>query len=166
MQDEEIERAVRNVESLGLRVKLGANIRLQRGNYAGTPYQQVEDLHAMFRDREVKAVWSGRGGSGCALLLPLLDYGLILRANPKVFVGFSDTTALHLGILRHARIVTFHGPAGHHRRSRPIRSSTCAPRFMDPRRDIRDRAESGIRRADDSSRASPPGLWSAGTSRC
>ena len=110
MEDAQIERAVRNIESLGLRVKLGANVRLQRGNYAGTPYQQVQDLHGMFLDRDVKGVWSGRGGSGNSLLLPLLDYRLI-RANPKVFVGFSDTTALHLAIHRLAGLVTFHGPA-------------------------------------------------------
>ena len=110
MEEAQVERAVANIESLGLRVKLGANVRLRRANYAGTPYQQAEDLHAMFRDREVKAVWSGRGGSGCSLLLPLLDYRLI-RANPKVFMGYSDTTALHLGIHRLAGLVTFHGPA-------------------------------------------------------
>jgi muramoyltetrapeptide carboxypeptidase len=90
---------------------MGANIRLRRGNYAGTPYQQVEDFHAMFRDPDVKAVWSGRGGSGCSLLLPLIDYRLV-RAHAKVFVGLSDATAIHLALLRHARIVTFHGPAG------------------------------------------------------
>jgi muramoyltetrapeptide carboxypeptidase len=111
MDDAQIERAVRNIESMGLRVKLGANIRLQRGNYAGTPEQQVADFHAMARDREVKAIWCGRGGSGCSLLLPLLDYRLI-RANAKVIVGMSDVTALHLAILRRAGLVTFHGPAG------------------------------------------------------
>lgn len=111
MEDGEIERAVRNIESLGLRVKTGANIRLHRGNYAGTPYQQADDFHAMVRDREVKAIWSGRGGSGCSLLLPLVDYALV-RAHPKVIVGFSDFTALHSAILRRSRLVTFHGPAG------------------------------------------------------
>src|SRR5258706_4590297 len=111
MTDDEIEKSVSNIESLGLRVRLGANLRLRRGTYAGTPYQQVEDLHAMFRDREVKAIWSGRGGSGTSVILPLLDYRLI-RAHPKVVVGFSDTTALHLAILRHSGLVTFHGPAG------------------------------------------------------
>ncbi len=131
MEDDEIERAVRNIESMGLRVKTGVSIRLRRGNYAGTPYQQVADLHEMFRDREVQAVWSGRGGSGCALLLPLLDYRLI-RANPKVFVGFSDTTALHLGILRHARMVTFHGPAGVSTFS-PYSVAHMRAAFMDPR---------------------------------
>jgi muramoyltetrapeptide carboxypeptidase len=111
IEDDQIERAVRNIESLGLAVKTGANIRLRRGNYAGTAYQQVQDFHAMVRDRDVKAIWSARGGSGCSLMLPLLDYGLI-RAHAKVFVGLSDATALHLAIHRHARIVTFHGPAG------------------------------------------------------
>lgn len=111
MDDAQIERAVRNIESMGLKVKPGANIRLRRGNYSGTPYQQVEDLHAMVRDREVKAIWCGRGGSGCSLLLPLLDYRLI-RAHAKVIIGLSDVTALHLAILRHAGLVTFHGPAG------------------------------------------------------
>ncbi len=111
MEDAQIERAVRNIESIGLRVKLGDNVRLRRGNYAGTPAQQVADLHAMFLDREVRAIWSGRGGSGAALLLPLLDYGLI-RRNAKVLVGFSDTTALHLALQRYAGLVTFHGPSG------------------------------------------------------
>lgn len=111
MSDDEIERAVRNIESLGLRVKTGANIRLKRGNYAGTAAQQVQDLHAAFLDPEVRAVWGGRGGSGCSALLPLLDYGLI-RGHAKILVGFSDVTALHLAIHRHAGLVTFHGPAG------------------------------------------------------
>lgn len=131
MTPEEIERAVRNIESLGLRVKLGANLGLRRGNYAGMPYQQVEDVHAMFRDPDVKAIWSGRGGSGCALLLPLLDYRLI-RANAKVLVGFSDTTALHLGIARHSRIVTFHGPAGISTFS-PYSVEHMRAMFMEPR---------------------------------
>lgn len=131
MTDEHIERSVRNIESLGLRVKTGDNIRLRRGNYAGTPYQQAQDFHAMVRDREVKAIWSGRGGSGCSLLLPLLDYALI-RANAKVIVGLSDVTALHLAILRHAGLVTFHGPAGistfSEYSTRYLRAA-----FMDPR---------------------------------
>src|SRR5438876_7757697 len=131
MQDDEIERAVRNIESMDLRVKMGANIRLRRGNYAGTPYQQVQDIHAMFRDPEVKAVWSGRGGSGCSLLLPLLDYRMI-RAHAKVFVGLSDATALHLAIGRYAGIVTFHGPAGISTFS-PYSVAYLRAAFMEPR---------------------------------
>jgi muramoyltetrapeptide carboxypeptidase len=111
MEDRHVELAVSNLESFGLRVRLGDNIRLRRGNYAGTPFQQVQDFHAMVRDREVKAIWCGRGGSGGSLMLPLLDYQLI-RAHPKVIVGFSDFTAALLAITRHAGLVTFHGPVG------------------------------------------------------
>jgi muramoyltetrapeptide carboxypeptidase len=110
MSDDEIQTGTRHIESLGLRVRHGDNIRLRRGNYAGTPAQQVQDLHAMFEDRDVKAVWGGRGGSGGSLMLPLVRYDL-LRANPKILVGFSDVTALHLAVHRHAGLVTFHGPA-------------------------------------------------------
>jgi muramoyltetrapeptide carboxypeptidase len=131
MTDEHIEHAVRNIESLGLRVKAGANIRLRRGNYAGTPYQQVADFHAMVRDPEVKAIWSGRGGSGGSLMLPLVDYALV-RANAKVIVGFSDTTALHLAVLRRAGLVTFHGPAAISTFSE-YSSAGLRATFMEPR---------------------------------
>lgn len=107
--DAAIEKAVRHIESLGFRVKQGAWLREVWGNYGGTVAARIADLHGMFRDPEVKAVWAIRGGSGCISLLKHLDYALI-RANPKVLLGYSDITALHLAIRRHAGLVTFHGP--------------------------------------------------------
>lgn len=107
--EDAIARAVRNVESLGLRAMLGANIRAVHGNYAGTVQQRLDDLHAAFRDSEVKAIWAIRGGSGCISLLALIDYALI-RVNPKIVLGYSDITALHLAIARQTGLVTFHGP--------------------------------------------------------
>lgn len=107
--DATIERCVRNLEALGFSVKTSANIRKGWGGYAGTIQERVDDMHAMFADREVKGLWVARGGSGAAALLPHLDYGLIAR-NPKILVGYSDITALHLAIQSRARLVTFHGP--------------------------------------------------------
>ena len=107
--DRSIEKAVRNIETLGFKVKPGANLREVHGNYAGSVQQRLDDLHAMFADPEVKAIWCIRGGSGCISLLAHLDYKLI-RSHPKVLLGYSDITALHLAIQRHARLVTFHGP--------------------------------------------------------
>ncbi|MEJ7713396.1 MAG: LD-carboxypeptidase [Pyrinomonadaceae bacterium] len=63
----------------------------------------------MFRDPDVRGVFCIRGGYGSAHLLDRVDYDLI-RRNPKVFVGYSDITALHLAIHQHAGLVTFHGP--------------------------------------------------------
>ncbi|UGQ46492.1 S66 peptidase family protein [Massilia endophytica] len=104
-----IEKAVRNIEALGFKVKLGRNLEAVFGNYAGVWQQRLDDFHGMFADPEVKAIWAIRGGSGAMQLLPHLDYGLI-RKNPKILVGYSDITALHLAIHRHVGLVTFHGP--------------------------------------------------------
>jgi muramoyltetrapeptide carboxypeptidase len=109
MDDAVFERGVKNLESYGFKVKTGDNIRAARGGYAGTVAQRLADLHAMFLDKDVKAIWAARGGSGCTALLPGIRYDLI-RNNPKILVGYSDITALHLAIYRHAGLVTFHGP--------------------------------------------------------
>ena len=107
--DASIEKAVQHIEALGFRVKPGTYLRDVWGNYGGTVAARIADLHAMFRDPEVKAIWAIRGGSGCISLLRHLDYRLI-RTHPKILLGYSDITALHLAIHRHAGLVTFHGP--------------------------------------------------------
>jgi muramoyltetrapeptide carboxypeptidase len=104
-----IERGVRYLESLGYRVKLGTHLLKVVGYLAGTDEERVEDLHAMFRDKRVKAILCVRGGYGTPRILHLLDYTLI-RRNPKIFSGFSDITALHLAIWKKTRLITFHGP--------------------------------------------------------
>ena len=104
-----IEKAIRNIEALGLRVKVGTYLRAVHGNYAGSVQQRLADLHAMFADPEVKMIWPIRGGSGCISLLSRLDYGLI-RRNPKILIGYSDITALHLAIHNKVGLVSFHGP--------------------------------------------------------
>ena len=106
-----IDKAIANTEALGFRVKLGRYLEEVNGNYAGPWQHRVEDLHGMFADPGVKAIWAIRGGSGAMQLLPHLDYGL-MRRHPKILVGYSDITALHLAIHRHAGLVTFHGPVG------------------------------------------------------
>ena len=115
--DGAVDKAVRNIEALGFRVKTGRYLREVFGNYAGSSEQRVADLHAMFLDPEVKAIWPIRGGSGCISLLSSLDYDLI-RRNPKVLIGYSDITALHLAIYKQTGLVTFHGP---------VASSTMTP---------------------------------------
>jgi muramoyltetrapeptide carboxypeptidase len=105
VDDALIEKCVKNLEAFGMRVKVSANIRAARGGYAGTVAQRVDDLHAMFLDKEVKAIWAARGGSGCIRLLPEINYSLI-RNHPKILVGYSDITALLLAIYRHAGLVT------------------------------------------------------------
>jgi muramoyltetrapeptide carboxypeptidase len=107
--EEGIARASARIAQLGFRVREGKNLRAVHGNYGGTVRQRVEDLHAMFADPEVRAIWCIRGGSGCISLLSSLDYGLI-RKHPTILLGYSDITALHLALYRMAGLVSFHGP--------------------------------------------------------
>ncbi len=106
---ENIQRYVKNIESLGLTVKLSKNLTARWGGYGGRIQERVDDLHAMFADPTIHAVWAARGGSGASGLLPYIDFDLI-RSNPKILVGYSDITALHLAFFHRAGLVTFHGP--------------------------------------------------------
>lgn len=97
------------MQALGFKVKTGAHYASRYGHLAGTDAERAGDLNAMFADKQVKAIICVRGGSGAARLLPLLDYDLV-RANPKVLLGYSDITALHCAIQAKTGLVTFHGP--------------------------------------------------------
>jgi muramoyltetrapeptide carboxypeptidase len=77
--------------------------------YAGTVAERVDDLHAAFADTSIDGIVCTRGGWGSAELLPYLDAALI-KANPKVFVGYSDHTSLHIWMRKFGGLVTFHGP--------------------------------------------------------
>jgi muramoyltetrapeptide carboxypeptidase len=63
----------------------------------------------MFEDPAVKAIFCARGGYGSMRLLPHLEFDVI-RNHPKIFVGFSDVTALLAVLYRQCGFVTFHGP--------------------------------------------------------
>lgn len=127
---EAVARAVAKIEGMGFKVRPGANLMAIYGNYAGSVEQRLDDLHAMFSDPEVRAIWCIRGGSGCISLLASIDYALV-RARPKILIGYSDITALHLALLRHAGLVTFHGPvAGSGRSDYAMRHMLAV--LMDP----------------------------------
>jgi muramoyltetrapeptide carboxypeptidase len=77
--------------------------------YAGTVEQRVADLHAAFADPAIDGILCTRGGWGSAELLPYLNADWV-RANPKVFLGYSDHTSLHMWLAREAGLVSFYGP--------------------------------------------------------
>lgn len=101
--------ARRTVEFLGLKWKTGRNLGKRNGYLGGSVDERVTDLHEAFLDPEVKAIFCTRGGYGSAMLLDRIDFELI-RKHPKIFLGYSDITALHLGIHQKSKIITFHGP--------------------------------------------------------
>jgi muramoyltetrapeptide carboxypeptidase len=77
--------------------------------YAGTAQERVADLHAAFADETIDGVICTRGGWGSAELLPMLDRELV-RANPKVFVGYSDHTSLHAWFWNECGMATSYAP--------------------------------------------------------
>jgi len=104
-----VEHGVKYLESLGYRVKIGANVGKNHGYLAGTDQERVDDLHYMFKDKTVKAIFTLRGGYGAFRLLDKIDYRLI-KNNPKIFVGYSEITSLQMAFFQKAGLITFAGP--------------------------------------------------------
>ncbi len=103
-----LDKAITYIEQLGYRVHLAKNVFRKRGYLAGTDAQRAEDLHELFSNRYVKAIFAARGGFGTQRILPLLDYNLI-RRHPKIIVGYSDITALQLGLFAKAGLISISG---------------------------------------------------------
>jgi len=104
-----IEKGASYLESLGYKVKIGKNAGNSHGYLAGKDEERLQDLHEMFGDKSVKAIICSRGGYGTPRLVDKIDYKLIAR-HPKIFVGYSDITALQLAIFEKTGLVTFAGP--------------------------------------------------------
>lgn len=119
---EDLERGIRVLESMGLKVVLGKHIEKEVGYLAGSDYERLEDFHSMFKNNEIKAILCARGGYGSARIASFIDYELI-KKNPKIFLGFSDITFLHIAIGRETGLTTFHGP---------MVCSTLGQQEMDP----------------------------------
>ena len=108
---DELDRAIHWITGMGLVPKLGQHVGEQYGYLAGTDAARASDLDVMFADPDVRAIFAIRGGWGGARILPLLDWNGI-RDNPKLLIGYSDTTALHLAIAARAGFATLHAPNG------------------------------------------------------
>jgi muramoyltetrapeptide carboxypeptidase len=100
---------IRVLESMPFNLVLTADIFDQRGYLAGADRQRADRLTRMFADPEIDGIICARGGYGAMRILPLLDADAISR-HPKVFVGFSDITALLGFLVERAQMIAFHGP--------------------------------------------------------
>lgn len=104
-----LHQAVATVRGMGLVPKIGNHVSDIYGYFSGTDQDRAADINAMFEDDSVRALFAVRGGWGSARLLPLLDWPLI-RTHPKLLIGFSDVTALHLAFAARAGFSTLHAP--------------------------------------------------------
>ena len=103
--------AIEHFAQLGFKVRYTPNMLVRKGYLGGTDQQRADDINQFFADESIAGVICGRGGYGSARILPLLNYEAI-KNNPKVFMGYSDITAMLYAIYRNAGLVCFHGPMG------------------------------------------------------
>lgn len=107
--DDNVDEAVEKLRNLDLEVEIAPHLRSRYGYLAGTDEERAQDVNEAFSRADIAGLVAIRGGYGCARILPHLDFDLI-RKNPKVVTGYSDLTALHLGLLAKTGLITFHGP--------------------------------------------------------
>jgi len=94
----------------GFKIKFGKNISAAIGDYAaGSSKLRADDLNSVFADPEVKAIFTAVGGMVASQTLELIDFDLV-KKNPKIFAGYSDSTTLQLAFLAKTGLVTFHSP--------------------------------------------------------
>ena len=91
---EEIDPAIKLIESWGLKVKLGKNLFDVFHQFAGTTEARTEDLQNMLDDDSVHAILCARGGYGTVQLIDSIDFTKF-KNNPKWIAGYSDVTVLH-----------------------------------------------------------------------
>lgn len=98
------------LEKAGYKVKPGKNVLNRLGDYAaGTPAERSADINEAFVDPAVKAIFVTVGGMVASQVLEYLDFEKI-KANPKIFTGYSDATTLQLAILAKTGLRSFHSP--------------------------------------------------------
>ncbi len=107
----QLERAAAFLRGIGFEPVFDLGSAATYGYLAGCDERRAAELSRAFADPSVAGILCMKGGYGTPRILDSLDYGLIAR-NPKVFVGYSDITALHLAMNRLSGLATFHGPMG------------------------------------------------------
>lgn len=106
---QELQFSIERVKALGLNPVVTSSVLEQDGCYAGTVASRAREINLAFSDPSIAAIMAVRGGSGSFHLLDYIDYNNIIK-NPKIFLGYSDITALLISIYNKTGLITFHGP--------------------------------------------------------
>ena len=108
--EEDIEKCKKVIIDLGFNPVIGKSLYENYGGYmAGKAEIRIEDLHEAFSRQDIKGIFCVKGGYSASQLLDKIDYELI-KNNPKVFVGYSDVTNLHIVFNQKCNLGTYHGP--------------------------------------------------------
>jgi muramoyltetrapeptide carboxypeptidase len=99
------------LNNLGFEVETHPQCLEQWGQFSGTIEERITGIHEAFQDSSVDGIICGGGGYGALQLLEHIDYDII-KKNPKVFMGYSDVTALLGAFYSKAGLIGYHGPMG------------------------------------------------------
>ncbi|MFZ5351623.1 MAG: S66 peptidase family protein [Bacillota bacterium] len=108
-EEDAVRKAELRIRALGLEPVMYPTCYSRYGYLSAKDEERAKDLNNAFADDSIKGIFCLKGGYGTMRILKLLDYDMI-RNNPKIFMGFSDITALHAAFNRICRMVTYHGP--------------------------------------------------------
>lgn len=103
------QRGLDKLRERGYQVEVGRPEYVRRGYLCGPDPERLEELNTFIRREDVKLILAARGGYGTMRLLPELDYEA-LQSRPKLFVGYSDITALHLAVFKKIGLPGLSGP--------------------------------------------------------
>ena len=104
-----VTRAVERLSAAGCTVHnyYDAGAKFQR--FGGTDADRLEQLHAAAANPDVQVVMALRGSYGISRLLPQIDFAA-MAASGKIFVGYSDFTAFHMGLMAKTGARSYAGP--------------------------------------------------------
>ncbi len=108
-----IKGAARLLKDLGLKPELGAHVYDvdETLDYlAGSDENRLADINDALRDPGIKAIFATRGGKGAFRIANDLDFAAA-RKDPKLLIGFSEITFLHMALLKNSGLVGIHGAA-------------------------------------------------------
>jgi muramoyltetrapeptide carboxypeptidase len=109
VKGKQVEFAIERLTQLGFQITFGKNVEDHDEFFSTSIEQRIEDLHQAFQNPNVKGILTALGGYNANQLLNYIDYDLI-KANPKVFCGYSDSTAIHAAIYKKTGLITYYGP--------------------------------------------------------
>ena len=108
-REEALHEGIAVLRDMGFRVRYEPRVFERYRYLAGHDAERAAELQTLFADPDVKAIFCCRGGYGSQRLLPFLDANAI-RANPKLFMGYSDLTSLLCYLHARCGLATLHGP--------------------------------------------------------
>lgn len=104
-----VEESITKLTEFGYKVVVGESCYGTYGYLSGEDSIRANDVNQMFANPQIDAILCIRGGYGTPRIVDRLDYEMIAK-NPKLFLGYSDITTIHIALYQKCNLVTFHSP--------------------------------------------------------